>query len=92
MDVTFLQMLLYILGAMLLVALIVLTIKLIYSINRINVILDSVERKMKTVDQVFSAVDKVVDSISFASDKVVDGITSLVSKVFKRKNKEREDD
>ncbi len=91
MDVTFLEMLLYILGAMLLVALIVLTIKVIYSVNRINVILDSVEAKMRTVDKAFNAVDKVVDSISLASDKLVDGVSSLISRVFSRKNKKNKE-
>ena len=94
MDVSFLQIILYVLGAVLLVSLIVLVIKLIYSVNRINFILDNIERKMMTVDKAFLAVDKVVDSISFASNRAIDGITSLVSKIFKNKNKknEREDD
>ncbi len=42
MDVSYLQFLLYVLGAVLLGALIVLVIKLIYSINRVNEILDIV--------------------------------------------------
>ena len=41
MDTNFLQILLYILGSGLLIALIVLVIKLIYSVNRINFILDN---------------------------------------------------
>ena len=94
MDTSYLQFLLYVLGAVLLGALIVLVIKLIYSINRVNEILDSVERKMKTVDKAFNAVDKIVDSFSAATDRVVDGVASLISKVFnhkKRKNKIKEE-
>ena len=87
MDVSYLQFLLYVLGAVLLGALIVLVIKLIYSINRVNEILDSVERKMKTVAKAFNAVDKVVDSFSAATDKVVDGIASVISKIFNHKKK-----
>ena len=93
MDTSYLQFLLYVLGAVLLGALIVLVIKLIYSINRVNEILDSVERKMKTVDKAFNAVDRVVDSFSAATDKIVDGVAGLISKVFnhkKRKNKKNE--
>ena len=87
MDISYLQFLLYVLGAVLLGALIVLVIKLIYSINRVNNILDSVEKKMKTVDKAFNAVDRIVDSFSLATDKVVDGVASLISKMFSHKKK-----
>ncbi len=91
---SFLQIMLYVLGAGLLFALIILVIKLIYSVNRINYLLDNIERKMRTVDKAFTAVDRVVDALSLASDRFVDGLTSIVSKVFKKKKvkKEREDD
>ncbi len=87
MDVSYLQFLLYVLGAVLLGALIVLVIKIVYSVNRINSILDSVENKMKTVDKAFGAVDRLVDSFSAATDKVVDGIASGINKVFTRRKK-----
>jgi len=87
MDVSYLQFLLYVLGAVLLGSLIVLVIKIVYSVNRINSILDSVEKKMKTVDKAFGAVDRIVDSFSMVTDKVVDGIASGISKVFSHKKK-----
>ncbi len=87
MEVGYLQFLLYILGAILLGALIVLVIKLVYSVNRLNSILDSVERKMKTVDKAFGAVDRLVDSFSMVTDKVVDGIANGISKIFNHKKK-----
>lgn len=87
MDMSYLQFLLYVLGAVLLGTLIVLVIKLIYSINRVNEILDNVERKMKTVDKAFNAVDKIVDSFSVATDRVVDGMASIISKIFNHKKK-----
>ena len=99
MDVSYLQFLLYVLGAVLLGALIVLVIKLIYSVNKINMVLDNLERKIKTVDKAFSAVDRLVDSFSLATDKIVDGVANAISKVFShKKNKkgikkvEKEDD
>ena len=87
MDTSYLQFLLYVLGAVLLGALIVLVIKVVASVNRINSILDSVERKMHTVDKAFSAVDRIVDSFSMVTDKVVDGIASGINKVFSHKKK-----
>lgn len=87
MEVSYLQFLLYILGAILLCALIVLVIKLIYSVTRINNVLDNLERKIKTVDKAFNAVDKLVDSFSLATDKIVDGVANAISKVFSHKKK-----
>ena len=87
MDISYMQFLLYVLGSVLLGALIVLVIKLVYSVNRINSILDSVERKMKTVDKAFGAVDRLVDSFSAVTDKVVDGVALGISKIFNHKKK-----
>ena len=94
MDISYLQFLLYVLGAVLLGSLIILVIKLIDSVNRVNSILDSVETKMKTVDRAFGAVDRIVDSLSLAADKVVDGVASGISKMFnnKKKKKDTKDD
>ena len=90
MDISYLQFLLYVLGAVLIGALIILVIKLIDSVNRVNSILDSVETKMKTVDKAFGAVDRIVDSLSLAADKVVDGVASGISKVFSNKKKKKD--
>ena len=87
MDISYLQFLLYVLGAVLLGALIVLVIKLVYSINHINMILDNVERKMKTVDKAFGTVDRLVDSFSLATDKIVDVISNGINKIFSHKKK-----
>lgn len=87
MDTSYLQFLLYVLGAVLLGALIVLVIKLIYSVNRVNNLLDNVERKLKTFDKAFVAVDRIVDSFSSVSDHIVDGISNAISKIFSHKKK-----
>ena len=87
METSYLQFLLYVLGAILLGVLIVLVVKLIYSVNRINVILDNLERKIKTVDKAFGAVDRLVDSFSLATDKIVDGVSNAISKMFSHKKK-----
>lgn len=84
----FLEIMLYVLGSILLVVLIVLGIKLIISIDKVNLILDDVQKKLKTVDNVFNVVDKVADSCALLSDRVVEFLSSFVSKMFiKRKIK-----
>ena len=85
----FLQILLYVLGSILLMALIVLTIKLIMSIDRVNALLDDIEEKMKTVDEVFAVIDKVTDSFSMMSDRIVDGLASAISKLFTTKKRSK---
>lgn len=83
----FLQILLYVLGSILLFVLIILTVKLIMSIDRVNAILDDIEDKMKTVDEVFAVVDKITDSFSLMSDRIVDGLASVISNLFTTKKK-----
>ena len=55
---TFFPILMYILGAILLGCLIVLVIKLIYTVEKTNSILDDVEEKIKTLDGLCYAIDK----------------------------------
>lgn len=86
----FLSILLYILGSILLVALIVLVVKLINTITRINAMLDEVDKKMAKFDRIFRVADIVTDNMALVSDKVVDGISSFIRNVFKRK-KRKED-
>jgi len=86
----FLQILLYVLGSIFLITLIILTIKLIMSIDRVNAILDDVEDKMKTIDEVFSVVDKITDSVSLMSDRIVDGLAGIISKIFTTKKKSKQ--
>lgn len=87
----YLQIILYVLGSILLVALIILIVKLIKSINRVNHLLDDVEEKMETVNQIFGVVDKFTDSFALVSDKVVDLIAGFISKLFKKKSKKKEE-
>ncbi len=85
----FLEILVYVLGSILLLALIILTVKLILSVDRINAILDDVEDKMKTVDEVFSVIDRITDSFSTISDRIVDSLASIVSKLFTTKKRRK---
>ncbi len=89
---TFLLIFLGILCSILLVVLIVLSVKLIYTINRINQVLDEVELKISKFDKAFSLVDIVTDNMALVSDKLVDGISYLIRKVFVRKNNRKVDE
>ncbi len=88
---TFLLIILYILGSILLVALIVLVLKLINTITRINLMIDEVDKRVAKFDRIFRVADVVTDNMALVSDKLVDGISGIIRNVFKRK-KGKEDD
>ena len=88
---TFLLVIVYILCSVLLVSLIILVIKLINTLNRFNGILDEVDQKIAKFDKAFQIVDIVTDNMALLSDKLVDGISNLIRKVFRRREKGKED-
>ena len=79
-----LPIILYVLGIVLVGILIIIGVKLIYTIDKTNDILDDVEKKSKSLNGVFDIVDNVTDSLSIISDTVVDGIVGLISRIFKK--------
>lgn len=91
---TFFPILMYILGAILLGCLIVLVIKLIYTVEKTNSILDDVEEKIKTLDGLFYAIDKTSSTISSLSDRIFDKVLGFASRFRgkKRKKIEKEED
>ncbi len=91
---TFLLMMLYILGSILLVVLIVLGIKLIITINKIDSIVDDINGKVSKLNGLFQIIDVTTDKLALLSDKLVDSISFLVRKIFvrnKNNGKEREE-
>lgn len=90
-DITsFLSIIMYILGAVLLVALIVLVIKLISTVDRLNGIMDEITIKINKFDRAFRIVDVITDNMALISDKLVDGLSNLIRKIFNKKRKEEE--
>jgi len=87
-----LLILLYTLGSILLVILIILGIKLIITMNKINSVVDDINKKVDSLDGLFSVIDMTTDKLAILSDRMVDGVTYLIKKIFKpRKRKEEED-
>ncbi len=80
-----LPVILYILGAILLVALIVLTVKLTITVHKIDKVVDNITEKVTALDGVFSVVNAVSNKFTFITDKVVNIIYSLIEKITKRK-------
>lgn len=87
-----LPIILYILGSILLVVLIILGIKLIITMNKIDNVVDDISGKMASLNGVFSVIDFTTDKLAMISDKAIDGITSLIRKIFNRKKEEEYED
>ena len=82
-----LPIILYLLGSILLVILIILGIKLINVMNKMERVVDDINTKVSSLNGVFSIIDATTDKLSLLSDRMVDGISSLIRKLFARKNK-----
>lgn len=88
---TFLLLLIGILGSILLIILIVLSVKLFYTINRVNKVLDGIELKISKFDKAFNVVDILTDNIALISDKIVDSIGYLIRKLLNKKENRKEE-
>lgn len=90
-----LPIILYILGSILLGILIVLGIKLITVMNKMEKVVDDINTKVSSLNGVFSIIDATTDKLALLSDRMVDGISLIIRKLFakkNKKNKEKEND
>ena len=87
--IAYFPLVLYILGAVLLVILIILGIKLIHTIDKTNKILDDAYDKTRSLNGIFNAIDSITDTLSAISDSMVGAVTSAISKLFDRKKKKK---
>ena len=94
MGVEFLQILLYVLGAILLVALIVLIIRLNFTLSKIDMIIDDFQGKLNRVNKAIETVDRFSNSLSLVNDRMVDAVASVISKIFsfRKKKVEKEEE
>lgn len=90
-----LPIILYILGSILLGILIVLGIKLINVMNKMEQVVDDINTKVSSLNGVFNIIDATTDRLALLSDRMVDGISLIIRKLFakkKKKDKEKEND
>jgi len=87
-----LPIILYVLGSVLLVVLIILGIKLIITMNKIENVVDDINTKVKTLDGFFSVIDFTTDKLAMLSDRVVETISSFIRRLFVRKGDVNKDE
>ncbi len=89
----FLPIVLYISAIIVLIIMMVLGIKLIGILDKVDRVIDNVEEKINSLNVAFSLIDKTTDSLVSIGNTIVGSVTSLVSKVFNRKKfNDMEDD
>lgn len=79
---------LYLLGCILLIVLIILGIRLINTLNRVDTLIDDVNNKSTKLNGLFDIVDNTADALASVSDIAVGFITNSVRKVLNKRKKE----
>ena len=87
-----LPIVIYILLIALIILLIILAAKSIKTLKKVDVIVDNVDKKVKSLDGVFEVIDFTSNKLSSGFEKVVGFISSSVEKVFKKNKKSEEDE
>lgn len=82
-----LPIVIYMLLIILLIVLIVFFIKAIYTVTKVNKIVDDVDGKIQTLNGAFALIDTITDKISSLSDYIVNIINEKLVKLFSRKRK-----
>ena len=82
---------LYFLGAVLLVVVIILITKLISTVDKVNVLLDDIEGKSQSLNGLFDAISRIGDTLSAANNRVTGFVAGVASKLFKQKRKRKKD-
>ena len=85
-------MVIYLLLIVLLVVVIVIGIKLIFTMNKVDLLLDDVTKKVHSLDRVFNMIDYTTDKVTMISDTVVNFITSKLKRIIKFKKNDEEDE
>ena len=83
---------LYLLGCILLIALIILSIKALKTIGKINHLVDDVQENSDNINGIFDFVDSTTDFIYGFADHIIGGVAGLVTKLFEKKHKGEEKD
>ena len=72
---------------------IILGIKLIITIDKVNVVVDDINNKVKSLDYLFSIISGVTNKFELISSKVTDIVLAVINKISSlKKGKEESED
>ena len=89
---TALPIIIYFLLIILLIIGIILGVRAIQTLNKVDKVVDDVNDKVQSLNGFFNLIDFTTDKIVSVTDKVVDGVSGLIGNIFKRKNKDDEEE
>ena len=89
---SFLPIVIYALIIIILIVGIILGVKSIRTMNKVEKVVDNVNDKVESLNAVFNVIDFTTDKIASFTDKIVDGVSGLFGKLFTTKKKDKEED
>ncbi len=85
-----LQIVIYVLLIILIAVAIVIGIKLIGTLNKVDALVDDVSKKVKTLDRVFEIIDVFNNKMSELGDTVVGFVSGGIRRLFKNRKREKD--
>lgn len=85
-----LQIVIYVLLIILIAVAIVIGIKLIGTLNKVDELVDDVSKKVKTLDRVFEIIDVFNNKMSELGDTVVGFVSGGIRRLFKNRKREKD--
>ena len=76
---------LLVLTCVLVVFLIVVAVKIIINTDKVNIILEDMQQKLKSVNGFFNCLDSITDAVSLVGDVLIDRAISLIDKLIAKK-------
>ncbi|MCI8547724.1 MAG: hypothetical protein HFJ38_02415 [Bacilli bacterium] len=86
-----LNVLLYTFGIILLIVLIILGIRMFNFLEKADRVLEKIDRRVDSLDNFFMVMDKTTSSITTITDKISFSVISLISRLFSKKKRNKED-
>lgn len=77
----------YVLLIILLIIGIILGVRLINAMDKVDEVLNNVQKKVNSLNGLFSVIDFTTDKISAFSDRVVDTISTFITRIGHKKSK-----
>lgn len=83
---------LYFLLAILIVVFIILGIKLIRTLNKVDKVVEDVNYKASKLNGVFNIIDNTTDALSSVTDHLINFVSNRIINLVNRKNKKRKEE
>lgn len=87
---SFLPLVIYVLLICLLIVGIILGIKTIITMNKVEKVVDNVNEKVESLNSIFSIIDFTTDKIAGFTDRIVELASNVFSKIWFRKKIDKE--